>query len=214
MSPTITLPARVIVPNLKEQARSRIQDTRRHEARHAGMASLLQFRMTEVRADYPDKDHLGRVRLDLDGENWTSLRSAEFLTVLLAGGPPAWPPRAAAPTLEERRIAELADLLNLNEKRYDALVDVTRKALEHPGMAAGVSTIETMLQFKVLDGLEAERLWQIAFEQTMREHAHEADPHYKALRQSWYDDTASVMRHSHGQALRAECTRIAKEFAC
>jgi hypothetical protein len=162
-----------------------------HEARHAAVGGLFDFKMVEARADAPDDTCLGHVLFDHSGEQWDRMRTAEMAVVLLAGGlgektwPPAWPPRATAFEGDERDLAELIARLELSEKQWHGLIGVAQKIVAHPCvkkleeryallLGMGMTLTAPMLE----DGYKAVAL-EAANAPATREHARQVERHRK-----------------------------------
>lgn len=135
----LTLPARVRPLDAKALDFDR---TIAHEARHAVLGELFQFKISEARADYPTDFLNGRVLFDTGDEEWTPLRAAEMAMVILAGPafdgkswPPTWPLDHHG-CRDERQLAGIAAELELSERQWDGLVDITRWLVQHPVLQA------------------------------------------------------------------------------
>jgi hypothetical protein len=196
-----------------------------HEARHAAVASLFEFNITNVRADWPEPDVIGRIEFDHAGEDWDRLRLAELFVTTAAGAmgepnwPPAWPPSAHSLNTDEQTLACIAERLDLDQRKYSALTAVARKMVEHPAIRAAETAISDLLKRTNLGGRQARDVAEIAFDSALeklrdedQEREAQQDPRFQAIRDQAYLNTTAAMKDDAAKALRAMAARIAAEF--
>jgi hypothetical protein len=168
---TITLPARVRPLNDSDV----MDGLAGHEARHAAVASLLGFNIKNLRADWPEPTVAGRVEFDHAGETWTDLRLAELFITIAAGPmgepgwPPSWPPSSSNPDSDKYALARIAEIIHLDETKYNAITAVARKTVEEPAVRAAESALSTFLAQTNLSGREARNIAEIAFDMALKE---------------------------------------------
>jgi hypothetical protein len=239
---TITLPARVQPLNDSDVTDGLVG----HEARHAAVASLLGFTLKAVRCDWPEPRVLGRVEFDHSAETWDDVRLAEFFVTVAAGAmgtpgwPPPWPPSSSSPGSDEYALARIAEIIHLDETKYNALTAVARKTVEEPAVRAAESALSTFLEQTNLSGRQARDIAQIAFAMAFTElrtaheehQAHELvvasprvdlideqeerearqDPRYQATREQTYLNMMQVTKHDGSRALPSKALRITSGF--
>ena len=215
-----TLPARVRPETRDEWIERQFETTCLEEAGHAIVARIIGFDVKSARADVPAPGLLGQVRISVRGEDLNNaLRRAELACAYLAGPiaantpVPTWPPRHNGASSDESEIAELLGPLELSEKQYDRVVQVTRDLVEHPIVRAAIKTASTHLSIANLeDPGMVDVIIEAAAERFADEHQ---DPELKALRDESRDETLAWLRHGQRKvelkALRDAADRIAAE---
>jgi hypothetical protein len=141
-----------------------------HEARHTCLGVFHEFKVQNVRTDWPEPDIQGCCEFDHAGETWDRMRLAEYFVVVAGGSegekhwPPAWPPSLRHPRSDEASLARICRLLNLDERQYFALIGIARDLVQHPAMKAAEGALSALLEHGSVGGRVARSVVEISLD--------------------------------------------------